>query len=88
MKVSALVAALTAELIRGNDAEIGFTVPIDMSVSRDAYMDVYVWGFNGFHIQSRGTGASGRGPEVQFDHKPNNAEFRHREDGVMEIVLT
>jgi hypothetical protein len=87
VKISELVAALSAELIRGNDAEIGFTVPVEIELLRNAYLDVHVWRFNGMGIQSMDKGLSG-GPSLQFNHQPNSAEFRHRDDGVMEIVLT
>ncbi len=86
MKISELVAALTAELIRGNDAEIGFTVPLTLKHAIDNNSLMVQWGVCGytFYVPIEDHHRSRAG----VDYKPNNAEFRHREDGVMEIVLT
>ena len=82
MKISELVAALTAELIRGNDADIGFTVPLQLTYQYLPNVDAFVWTINGeaHHTYIK--------ESLQAAWRPEEAEFRHREGGVMEIVLT
>lgn len=82
MKISELVAALTAELIRGNDAEIGFTVPLRLTCARDEYLSDMRWTVNGVEYRTY------IGDSLYKVLQPEQMEFRHRDDGVMEIVLT
>lgn len=83
MKVSELVAALTAELIRGNDAEIGFTVPLTIKSTYDKNAAVYVWSVNDTRFTTSRFTAG-----LKTSLHVNRAEFRHRDDGVTEIILT
>lgn len=83
MKVSELVAALTAELIRGNDAEIGFTVPLTVKGTYDENVGSYAWLVNDMRFST-----SNFTTGLKVNLHVNNAEFHHRNDGVTEIILT
>ena len=82
MKISELVAALTAELIRGNDAEVGFAVQLELGHQYNVARDDITWKVNDVRYYGKPTGG------IEIRHKLDQAQLEHREDGVMEIVLT
>lgn len=82
MKISELVAALTAELIRGNDAEIGFTVQLELGHQYNVTRDDITWKVNDVRYYGKPTGG------IEIRHKLNQAHLEHRNDGVTEIILT
>lgn len=83
MKLSEYVAALTAELIRVGDPEIGFTVPMSIRYARDEVSMVNRLWINE-RVLVNDIGIS----QIGYDYRPEKVELRHRHDGVMEIVLT
>jgi hypothetical protein len=83
MKVSELVAALTAELIRGNDAEIGFMVPLTVKSTYDENVGSYAWLVNDMRFATSNFTAG-----LKVNLHVSNAEFRHSTNEKMEIILT
>lgn len=70
MKISELIGVLTAELITGEDREVGFTVPLDISIARLQATQTQLWHVNGIGITS-----DWNERHLRYDMKVNELEL-------------